>query len=178
MTAPTFYFNLTQMPTKEKHWEIYAIIFLIALLFAVAIPKFRYTLEKAREAQVVSNMHLLKAKLEEFASQTHGKYPIDLKTRTDEINPEAAEKFSVLEKLDSVMNPYSKELGDGKAIVQLPPGSEPPDSAMEGVVLYIPLNPVDTVKGTPWCSDYLIKGYGKNGRVLPCTLRADTLLHR
>ncbi len=166
------------MAERERRWEFYLVFILILGLFAIAIPKFKHALDRAREAQVVSNMHLLKAALEEFASAAGGRYPIDFNSRTTDVYPEAKKKFSVGEKVKKVVNPYTKKSGIGEAVSYLSPGSTAPDSFGAGMVIYIPGRPIKTEDSAPWCNDYLILGYDKTGKKLPYTLKADSLLHR
>jgi len=166
------------MAYRERRWEFYLVFLLILGLFAIAIPKFKHALDRAREAQVVSNMHLLKAALEEFASSAGGRYPIDFSSKTSEVYPEAKRTFSVGEKIENMVNPYTKKSGIGKAVSYLSPESMIPDSFGVGMVLYIPGSPMKTEESTPWCNDYLILGYDKTGKKLSYTLKGDSLLHK
>jgi prepilin-type N-terminal cleavage/methylation domain-containing protein len=68
--------------------ELMAVVVIIAILSAIAIPNYIALRNRAYEASVKANMHSAQAATEEFNTLTDGIYPGDLDTRVDQVNPE------------------------------------------------------------------------------------------
>jgi prepilin-type N-terminal cleavage/methylation domain-containing protein len=57
--------------------ELMFVVVIIGILSAIALPAFYKMRERAREASVKSNAHLVQLAAEDFASQNGGTYPVD-----------------------------------------------------------------------------------------------------
>ena len=64
-----------------------AVVVIIAILTAIAIPNYIALRNRAYEASVKANMHSMQAAVEEFNVLTDGIYPGDLDTRVNQVNP-------------------------------------------------------------------------------------------
>jgi len=111
------------MMFKRMEMIFFPIIFVILLL--IAIPRYFHTLEKLKEAQVLSNAYMIKEHLETFKRIT-GFYPPKFETRTTDINPDAPYEFSLSDSLADLKNPYGGspyKLGDPSDTLNPSPGT-------------------------------------------------------
>ena len=147
-----------------------ALLAIFVGMLAVAIPRFQAAMVRAKEAEVVANMYLMKASLEEYARYTDGLYPLDLDVPTAALNPEAKRSFTLKDLFpQGLRNPF----GQGPAIAVMPPESDPPDRGAAGTVVYIPLGVVEAPSGTKAAGYFVLYGYGARGRRLDLVLRSS-----
>jgi type II secretory pathway pseudopilin PulG len=150
--------------------EVAFFILLIVILAAVAIPRYFKVLAQTRERQVEANASLLQLRLEEFARETGGFYPMDFKTSVRDFNPEAERDFTLEEVLDEAHeNPY---LGGKEDVFELAPLGTADFKGRPGVVFYAPGTSVED-SSPEYATDYRILGFGKKGERLDFELREE-----
>lgn len=66
--------------------ELMAVVVIIAVLTAIAIPNYVALRNRAYEASAKSNMHSMQAATEEFNILSDGIYPGDIDTRVNQVN--------------------------------------------------------------------------------------------
>jgi type II secretory pathway pseudopilin PulG len=149
-----------------------AILFgsIVLILAALAIPRYLNVLERTRERQVRANAFLLQERLETFARETSGWYPIDPGTRVREFRPDAKVDFNLEDVVgEAHRNPYLGE--SGIAFHFASPGETHPEPR-PGVVVYVP-GDTATVQGVAGAREYRVLGFGKGGERLDFELRKE-----
>jgi type II secretory pathway pseudopilin PulG len=156
---------------RSRLLEVALFALVIVILAAVAVPRYLRVLEQTREKQVMANAALLQLRLEEFARETGGLYPMDFETRARDLNPHAQKNFNVNEVLgDASVNPYLEGMDN---VFDRARADSPSISGHPGVVLYIPGDPAAD-SGVPYTTTYRIIGFGKEGERLDFDFRGDT----
>lgn len=155
---------------RDQLLSVVVLLVIFLGVLAVAIPRFQAAMIRAKEAEVVANMYLMKASLEEYARYADGLYPLDLDVPTTALNPEAKRTFALQDLFpEGLRNPFGKN----PAIVVLPPESDPPERAAPGTVVYIPLGLVKAPSGAKAAGYFVLYGYGAKGEPLELILRSS-----
>ncbi len=140
--------------------EAVLLVLLVVILAALAVPRYLHVLARAKEKQVEANAYLLQLKVEEFARETGGLYPVDFKTRVGDLNPQSPRDFSLEEVTDEAHdNPYLK--GKENVFEAAPPGAVDV-RGRPGLVVYIPGKAVeDSIRR--YATTYRILAFGRDG---------------
>jgi prepilin-type N-terminal cleavage/methylation domain-containing protein len=119
--------------------EVMIVCLIISIIVAIAIPNFIRLQDRAREANVKSNMHTIQLALEDFAVQTLGIYPQNAADAT----PSGQTVEDLCPGGAYPLNPFT----DAATVILW--GVDP---AVAGV---IGINPANS-------TDYVVKGHGRD----------------
>jgi prepilin-type N-terminal cleavage/methylation domain-containing protein len=165
--------------------ELMAVVVIISVLTALAIPNYVALRDRAYEASVKANMHSVQAASEEFNTLTDGIYPGCLDTRVDEANPAVTTAIGVMSLAagvrvppfpnDALLRPHPgfKNPFDrtdnviGNLLVAPPPVPPGPPAGPKGCVYYSSYGADGTTPGVPHQAafSYKITGYGAKGPI-------------
>ena len=142
---------------------------MMVLFFALltfALWRFYAVKEEVMVAVVSQNMYTLKAHLEEFRARA-GAYPVDIETMVSQAVDTLDSDYSVANALenDQLVNPFG-----GTPLINLAPGSQLPEQATPGAVVYLP---VDTLPGGKLAKGFKIAGYNRAGKRLGLVLSPE-----
>lgn len=129
--------------------ELMIVVFIIVLLAAIAIPNFINIQNRAKEADVKSNCYTVQLAVHDFKIQNDGLFPKDV---DNDKTPHGETIIDILPGGLRLKNPFTKQPTSPTCVKVLP------DSTEAGEVCYVPV--IDDGN----CLDYIIAGYGKNGR--------------
>jgi general secretion pathway protein G len=122
--------------------ELMVVVVIIGLLASMVIPNMTRMANRAKEAAVKQNMHLLQTAVEDFAVQSTGRYPTNALDTSDE----------------------------GKTVMQLCPGAVYPENPFTHTASTVVwgVDPNASVQGQmglnpATSSQYVIKGTGSSG---------------
>lgn len=155
--------------------ELMIVVVIIGILAAIAVPNFTSMRNRALEASVRANMHTLQMVVEDFATQTGGRFPDNLDTKVSDIIGGIIQ-VSIAEGVRIPPFPanalISPHLGyanpfDRLAIAMddLPAG--PPALPPSGVVYYTSYNQMGVLNNgaSSVAYGYTISGFGKNDAI-------------
>jgi prepilin-type N-terminal cleavage/methylation domain-containing protein len=161
--------------------ELMAVVVIISVLFAIAIPNYISLKNRALEASVRANMHNAQAACEEFSILADSWYPGDLDTRVGQIVPMAPAAIANLSlaggvrvppfPLNAMLRPHANlknpfNVTDMVIENLLVPKPPMPPAGVRGCVYYSGYR-IDDTPTTPGeaAASYIITAYGANGPI-------------
>ena len=166
--------------------ELMAVVVIISVLIAIAIPNYISLKNRALEASVRANMHNAQAACEEFSILAESWYPGDLDTRVGQIVPTAPAAIANLSlaggvrvppfPINAMLRPHANLRNPFNAAAMvienlLVPKPPIPPPLVKGCVYYSAYQ-IDNVTPSAHgqaAGSYLITGYGAKGPI-PLTL--------
>ena len=163
--------------------ELMAVVVIIAILTAIAIPNYVALRNRAYEASAKSNMHSMQAAAEEFNILSDGIYPGDLDTRVIQVNPAVMgvianmslaagvrvppfPNTALLRPHPGFKNPFNKIHNVVDNLLVAPPPVPPgPPAGPRGCIYYSSYQADGTTPSAHGQPAYffIITGYGTNG---------------
>jgi len=130
--------------------ELMIVVVVLGVLAAIAIPNYRNSRDRAKEAQLKANMHSFQLAAEDFRVRADSVYAGEAR----DVAPLVSQGF---------VNPFDRRAGEDRAWEDRWMYSQPP-TPLPGIVSY-----ADSADG----GDYSIKGYGRS-RVMPLELNSTS----